>query len=113
MIAEDVKKLYTKMKEKLAAELQAYKGELPIALDCWTSPNHHTFMSISVSWLHNNENGEQLMTMLLDFLELPRSHSTENMAQAAVQTLREYGIEKKVSALPVHTKFELTYLRLS
>ncbi|KAE9384306.1 hypothetical protein BT96DRAFT_739320, partial [Gymnopus androsaceus JB14] len=47
-IARDVKKLYTKTKEKLAEELQAIDGELPIAIDCWTSPNHHVFMSIIV-----------------------------------------------------------------
>ncbi|KAE9399638.1 hypothetical protein BT96DRAFT_768552, partial [Gymnopus androsaceus JB14] len=39
-VARDVKKLYEKTKEKLAAELQAYDGELALALDCWTSPNH-------------------------------------------------------------------------
>ncbi|KAE9385638.1 hypothetical protein BT96DRAFT_738067, partial [Gymnopus androsaceus JB14] len=39
-VARDVKKLYTKTKEKLAEELQAVDGELAVAIDCWSSPNH-------------------------------------------------------------------------
>ncbi|KAE9383907.1 hypothetical protein BT96DRAFT_843138, partial [Gymnopus androsaceus JB14] len=39
-VARDVKKLYTKTKEKLAEELQAVDGELPVVIDCWTLPNH-------------------------------------------------------------------------
>ncbi|KAJ3816468.1 hypothetical protein F5880DRAFT_1452089, partial [Lentinula raphanica] len=47
-VAEDVKKLYCGTREKLARELQAYDGELPVAIDCWTSPNHLAFMSITI-----------------------------------------------------------------
>ncbi|KAE9404170.1 hypothetical protein BT96DRAFT_989650 [Gymnopus androsaceus JB14] len=39
-VSKDVKNLYEKVKEKLAKEFQEYDGELAIALDCWTSPNH-------------------------------------------------------------------------
>ncbi|KAE9400296.1 hypothetical protein BT96DRAFT_772648, partial [Gymnopus androsaceus JB14] len=39
-MSRDVKHLFEKTKEKIAVELQDYDGEIPIALDCWTSPNH-------------------------------------------------------------------------
>ncbi|KAE9385363.1 hypothetical protein BT96DRAFT_751949, partial [Gymnopus androsaceus JB14] len=39
-VSRDVKHLFEKTKEKIAVELQDYDGEIPIALDCWTSPNH-------------------------------------------------------------------------
>ncbi|KAF9064680.1 hypothetical protein BDP27DRAFT_1155391, partial [Rhodocollybia butyracea] len=39
-VSRDVKKLYTCTKEKLAKELQAQDKEIPIVIDCWTSPNH-------------------------------------------------------------------------
>ncbi|KAE9400082.1 hypothetical protein BT96DRAFT_786804, partial [Gymnopus androsaceus JB14] len=82
-VAWDMKKLYTKTKEKLAEELRAVDGELPIAINCWTSPNHHAFMSIIVTWLRKLENGiGELTTTILDFIELPCSHSAENMAEA-------------------------------
>lgn len=55
-------------------------------------------MSIVVSWLQKSEDGtEELTTTLLDFIELPCSHSGENMAEALAKTLREYGIDGKVS----------------
>ncbi|KAE9397067.1 hypothetical protein BT96DRAFT_774463, partial [Gymnopus androsaceus JB14] len=46
-VSHDVKKLYNSTKEKLAEELQAHEGEIPIAIDCWTSPNHCAWMSIT------------------------------------------------------------------
>lgn len=115
-VARDVKRLYAKTKEKLATELQvstkikyinriptyyivqAADGELPIAIDCWTSPNHHAFMSVVVTWLRKLDNGtEELTTTILDFIELACSHSAENMAEALAKTLKEYGIDGKVS----------------
>ncbi|KAE9396503.1 hypothetical protein BT96DRAFT_749584, partial [Gymnopus androsaceus JB14] len=47
-VSRDVKHLYSKTKEKLAKELQEYEGELPVAIDCWTSPNHQACMSVMV-----------------------------------------------------------------
>lgn len=74
-----------------------YEGQLALALDCWTSPNHHAFMCITVTWLRKDENGkEELTTVTLDFIELPCSHSAANMAAAVAKTLREYGIANKV-----------------
>ncbi|KAF9052599.1 hypothetical protein BDP27DRAFT_1242547, partial [Rhodocollybia butyracea] len=48
-VSRDVKKLYTCTKEKLAEELQAQDKEIPIVIDCWTSPNHRAWMSIATS----------------------------------------------------------------
>ena len=55
-------------------------------------------MSIVVTWLQKSENGtEELTTTILDFIELPCSHSAENMVEALAKTLKEYGIDGKVS----------------
>jgi len=55
-------------------------------------------MSIVISWIRKGADGkEELATDLLDFIELPCSHSAENMAEALAQALKEYGIENKVS----------------
>ncbi|KAE9398963.1 hypothetical protein BT96DRAFT_745789, partial [Gymnopus androsaceus JB14] len=45
-ILRDIKNLFEKTKEKIATELQDYDGKIPIAIDCWTSPNHCAWMSI-------------------------------------------------------------------
>ncbi|KAE9393113.1 hypothetical protein BT96DRAFT_747958, partial [Gymnopus androsaceus JB14] len=39
-VSRDVKNLFEKTKQKIATELQDYDGKIPIAIDCWTSPNH-------------------------------------------------------------------------
>jgi len=57
-------------------------------------------MSIVISWLRRLENGEEeLTTTLLDFVELPCSHSGKNMAEALAETLKAYGIDGKVSKI--------------
>lgn len=55
-------------------------------------------MSVVVTWLRNlDDRKEELTTTLLDFIELPCSHSAKNMAEALAKTLKEYGIDGKVS----------------
>jgi hypothetical protein len=77
---------------------KAYDGELNIGLDCWTSPNHHPWMSIVISCLRKDDDGKEvIMAHLLDFVELPCSHSGQNMAECLACILKEYGIESKVS----------------
>ncbi|KAF5355384.1 hypothetical protein D9757_014613 [Collybiopsis confluens] len=99
-VAHDVMKLYSGTCAKLAEKLQDYPGLLPIALDTWTSPNHHAFMSVTTSWPRKQADGkEELFTTLLDFVELPVSHSGENMASAVAKILMLYGIEKKLLSI--------------
>ena len=52
-------------------------------------------MNVLVSWIQNDEP----VTAILDFIELPRSHSGENMAEAFVEAVTRYGIAHKVSNL--------------
>ncbi|KAE9385014.1 hypothetical protein BT96DRAFT_841290, partial [Gymnopus androsaceus JB14] len=94
----DVKKLFLKTKDKLAQELQAFDSKIPVAVDCWTSPNHHALISIETNWLRRMKDvTEELTTTLLHFVELPCSHSAEKMAEALDKTFKEYGINGKVS----------------
>jgi hypothetical protein len=50
-------------------------------------------MNVLVSWVRDN----QPVTAMLDFIELAKSHSGRNMAEALVSTLERYGIAHKVS----------------
>ena len=50
-------------------------------------------MNVLVSWIRNNEP----VTGILDFIELPKSHSGENMAKAFFDAVTRYGIAHKVS----------------
>ena len=49
-------------------------------------------MNILVTWIRQ----EEPVTAILDFIELPKSHSGQNMAEAFVNTLTRYGIAHKV-----------------
>lgn len=51
-------------------------------------------MNVLVSWIRHDEP----VTTILDFIELPKSHSGQNMAEALVATLNHYGIAHKVSS---------------
>jgi len=110
-VAKDVKFLYGWSERQLAEELQVidsityllinlksfqqnYRGLLAYQLDCWTSPNHRAFMNMLVTWIRDGEP----VTALLDFIELAKSHSGHNMAEALVETFNRYGIAHKVSS---------------
>ena len=72
---------------------QEYNGKLNFATDAWTSPNHKAYVAITVHFEHNGE----AMAMLLDLVEVPRSHTGANLADAFVDVLRAFGIEDKVN----------------
>jgi hypothetical protein len=47
--------------------------------------------------------------MILDFVELPRSHSGVNLAEAFAQVLKDFGIEHKVRGHESVFTFLATY----
>jgi hypothetical protein len=73
--------------------LQAYEGALNFATDAWTSPNHKVY----IFTVHFEHEGSP-MSMLLDLVEVPMSHSGTNLAKAFAKVLEEFGIEDKVSS---------------
>ena len=62
------------------------------ATDAWTSPNSKAYVAVSV---HFEVNGVPI-SMLLDLVEVPRSHSGLNLAIAFAKILEEFGISDKV-----------------
>ena len=60
--------------------------------DAWTSPNHKAFVAFTV---HLEDNGSPL-AMLLDIVEVPKSHTGSNLALTFIKVLREFGISDKV-----------------
>ena len=59
----------------------------------WTSPNNKAYIAVTV---HFEENGEP-MCLLLDIVQVAKSHTGFNLALAFAQILEEFGISKKVS----------------
>ena len=71
---------------------QEYNGKINFATDAWTSPNHWAFVAVTV---HIELDGKPL-AFLLDIVEVPKSHSGENLATAFAEVLKAYGIQDKV-----------------
>jgi hypothetical protein len=89
----DVKMVFKKSRKWIAKILQEYEGALSFATEVWTSPNHKAFVAVTV---HLEINGTPLC-MLLDLVEVARSHSGANLAAAFTKILDDFGIADKVS----------------
>ena len=72
--------------------IQDHEGALNFATDAWTSPNHKAYVAVSVHF----ENAGVPISMLLDIVEVPCSHSGLNLATAFARILEDFGISKKV-----------------
>jgi hypothetical protein len=68
---------------------------LSFATDAWTSPNHKAYVAITV---HLEQNGSPL-AMLLDIVEVPKSHTSFNLAVTFARVLEDFGISDKVRSL--------------
>ena len=68
---------------------------MSFATDAWTSPNHKAYVAITV---HFEQNGTPL-AMLLDLVEVPKSHTGLNLALAFIKVLEDFGVDDKVRAV--------------
>jgi len=60
-------------------------------------------MAITVHFEHEGKP----MAMLLDLIEVPRSHSGANLAEAFIEVLQAFRVEDKVSNHKLLTRMEL------
>jgi uncharacterized protein len=66
---------------------------LSFATDAWSSPNHNTFIVVTV---HLEIKGTPIC-MLLNIVEAAKSHSGANLAAVFAHILNEFGVSDKVS----------------
>jgi hypothetical protein len=106
----DVHVVFKRVKERIATILQVsffknhdirvlttiygkkYDGRLSFATDAWTSPNQRAYVAITV---HLEYKGEPI-SLLLDIVEVAKSHTGVNLAAAFAMILEDYGISDKV-----------------
>ncbi|EEB92003.1 hypothetical protein MPER_09550, partial [Moniliophthora perniciosa FA553] len=69
-----------------------HPGQINIATDAWTSPNHRAFCAFTAHLWHEG----QLLCFLLDIVEVPESHTGQNLAHVFHAIVQSYGIEDKV-----------------
>ena len=92
-VSRDVKQVFVHARKRIAKLLQEYEGQLNFATDAWTSPNHKAFVAFTVHFAHEGTP----VSMLLDLVEVAKSHSGVNLAAAFVKVLEDFGITDKVS----------------
>ena len=65
---------------------------LSFTTDAWTSPNHKALVAITVHLEHEGIT----ICLLLDIVEVARSHTGVNLAIAFAEVLNDFGIADKV-----------------
>ena len=85
--------LFKKNGTKTYQDLQAYDGTLNFATDVWTSPNHKAYIAFTVHFKHKGKP----ISMLLDLVEVAKSHLGVNLANVFVKVLEDFRIEDKVN----------------
>jgi hypothetical protein len=108
-VARDVHVVFQRVKEHISKILQVnisiviqnnfyltilknYDGRLSFATDAWTSPNQRAFVAVTVHFEHKGEP----ISMLLDIVEVVKSHTGENLAAAFAKIMEDFGISEKV-----------------
>ena len=74
-------------------------------MDSWSSPNHKSYVAITV----HLEHAGKLLMMLLDLVEMAKSHTGVNLGITFASVLKNFGIEDKVSISNI--KSAITHLR--
>ena len=72
--------------------MQNFSGKLNFATNMWTSPNHKAYVALTVHLEHDGK----ALSLLLDIVEVARSHSGINLVIVLADVLQTFGIEKKV-----------------
>jgi hypothetical protein len=90
---EHIMKDFDQGRGKIRQKLQNVPGRISFTLDCWTSPNIHSFLGITSHFVDGDWN---LQELLVDFVELSGPHSGDNICAAFERMARENGILGKV-----------------
>ncbi|SJL04344.1 uncharacterized protein ARMOST_07710 [Armillaria ostoyae] len=75
---------------------QKFDGMLSFATSAWTSPNHHVYVALAVHFVHDNG---MPIRMVLDFIEVPKSHTGKNLAEALLKIIEDFAISDKILGL--------------
>ncbi|EKM78496.1 hypothetical protein AGABI1DRAFT_60708, partial [Agaricus bisporus var. burnettii JB137-S8] len=94
-VARDVHKVFVSCQQRIATMLQKYPGRLSFATSAWTSPNNVPYMAVSV---HLEEGGKPI-SLLLDFVEISKSHTSLNLNFEFTEIMKSFGIEDKLLAI--------------
>ena len=64
--------------------------------NAWTSPNHKAYVAFTVHFDHEGA------SILLNLVDVPKSHTGVNLTEVFEDILRQFGIEDKVSMISLN-----------
>lgn len=91
MVSHDVCLIFAHTQNHIAKMLQEYHSQLNFTIDGWTSPNHCTFIAFAVYL----ELLGIVLSIPLDIVKVPRSHTGKELAKTFVHVLEEFKISDK------------------
>ncbi|KAF5359917.1 hypothetical protein D9758_013966 [Tetrapyrgos nigripes] len=94
-VSRDVKAVFAKTRRRIADMLQNTESDINCCIDTWSSPNHKAYAAITAHFEHEGH----MLSLLMDFIEIAKSHSGENMAEAFAGMLQEFGIAHKLLSI--------------
>ncbi|KAJ3487515.1 hypothetical protein NLJ89_g11705 [Agrocybe chaxingu] len=94
-VSHDVRLVFARSRQRISAMLRKHEGKISFATDAWTSPNHKAYVAVTA---HLEHNGTPI-SLVLDVIELAKSHTGINLALAFVDILKDFGITDKVLAV--------------
>jgi hypothetical protein len=94
-ISRDINASFVHCRDRIKKLLQDHAGRLHFATDCWTSPNHRAFVAWTVHFAFQGE----MLSFLLDIVELPESHTGTTLAREFQAMLTRFGLTQKILAV--------------
>ncbi|XP_063775419.1 E3 SUMO-protein ligase ZBED1-like [Pseudophryne corroboree] len=88
-------RLYNSTVQEVRSTLQEVDA-VCLTTDSWTSLNNQSFNAITAHFINSEW---QLRSVLLECLEMPERHTSENLCRRLKDTVHEWGLENKVVAV--------------
>ena len=88
--------MWKRKKDEIKAVLSQVPGRLSFTTDVWSARTTEAYMCVTAHWLDRRW---LLQSIVMDFVELPGSHSAVVIAERFRKCLREFGVEDKVRAV--------------
>ncbi|KAF9519941.1 hypothetical protein BS47DRAFT_1287908, partial [Hydnum rufescens UP504] len=97
-LSRDVHLNFNRARVHIKSRLKGFSGRLNFGAATWSSPNHSALLALTVHYASEGI----LQSFLLDVVEVAKSQSGTNLAEAFHDVLEDFGISDKV---PVSTLF--------
>ncbi|KAF8576131.1 hypothetical protein K439DRAFT_1623073 [Ramaria rubella] len=92
---QDVQEVFAISQWEVRHVLQAYDGKLHLGVDGWAAPNVFSFLGVTVTHCITGD----LITMILDFIRLTKSHSGAYLAEKLTECLKNKGNKVPVAQM--------------